>query len=436
MNQDAYVSTKSPFLLRDTWETLKRRRWLILSFLVGFFSIGVLVVLYLPAQYSSSATFLARTEDNPLLSELGVPVDPAPFTTFNTIVYSNLILSALEDSLRSFSEPLEGERRPIKQLISTSQIHADAFRVEVRDRDPRTAFKLAGALVTLYMKTGIELRKRRLDEAVNFLEERVQEYQAGLDGEVKRNDVPLSTPNTPPPSEVITRVQIERLETERASIDEKIAAHELSSEHLDQITNRIDDPEVIIRLESFELPVATREAAELRTLATRYAGLLRKYTTRFPEVQTLRRQLLTTMEQSRDALVSSLESLRARREELLLERSNALQTIREQRPVVLRGTERMQAARDLVEVTTVQLGKAKTLRDLVQKDGTGVVVIDRPVVPTEALGPSRSFILCISSAIGLILGLLAAALAERFDPTIRAAEDLAVFEKPVIAYIQ
>jgi polysaccharide biosynthesis transport protein len=424
------------FLLLDVSETIRRRRLPLLLPWVSVLLAGILTAYLLPEKYESFSTVIVQREAAPGHPEGNGTTDY--LSLFTEIVHSRSTLEAVADSLLEAVPPasrqsLQKEVGVLQGSVTTEQRGPDACRIIVTDDDPEMARRVAALVTAVALQTSGQADRRQLDEAVQFYERKLAEYEhssaAGGStgpGVSAGGDIPA------------LRSSLWRTSTELQETESSFGMVERSLAMIRAAIGSLDEPATISRLASIDSRAAGPLAGNIRTLAARYASLLTRYRALHPEVQGVRRQLLGML----DKVSMSLETERSQLQPRIAELQRKQRQLRERAltaaaqpgvtPAQPPGTE---VSRDLLADLRRQLERARVDRDLRVQAGNRFSVLDKPQTPPSPASPDRPFIIGLATLLGFLTGLACVMAAESLDATIRRPGDLEVFRKPVIAIL-
>lgn len=174
------------FYLNALW----KRRWIVL---LGAWAVAIpgwLVVAAMPSIYQSSSRIYVDTSSvlAPLLRGIAVQSDlPTQVTLMNQTLLSrpNLLEVArktdydLEATSESQMETLLESIKSRTTILSTRQ--QDIFSISFQDSDPRRAYDVVQALLTIFVEGNLGQSRQDLDTAEEFLDRQIAEYEARLE---------------------------------------------------------------------------------------------------------------------------------------------------------------------------------------------------------------------------------------------------------------
>jgi succinoglycan biosynthesis transport protein ExoP len=427
---------KLQFVLLDLSDTLRRRRLYLLVPFAAVCVLGILAAYLLPEKYESFSTVIVQRNGSVLPPEGQGAADPLGL--FREIVRSRYTLEAVAESLRaaapSASRPsLEEQTALLGSAITAEQRGTDACRITARHDNPETARRIAEVVTAVALNASGQGNRRQLDETVHLYEEKLARYEKETAG--RTSSASAGEGGTPADAAAL-RGALGRTGTELQEAEAAGSAAERSLTVIRTSIASLDDPATISRLSSLDSRAGGAFAGSLRTLALRYADLLRRYRPLHPEVQSVRRQLVAlldktaaALETERDAAQSRVSELRGRQHQL----HARIAAIEAGTEGLAQKTPAPEASSETIADLRRQLEQARTARDLNVRAGSRIAILDRPQRPSSPVSPDRPFIIGLAAIAGLCIGIIALVVAELLDTTIRRAGDLEVFGKPVIA---
>ena len=434
--------------VHDVLEILRRRKlFLIVPFLL-ITCISVIGAFLLPAQYESYTTILIQREEilNPLVQfQMAVTMAQGDaLSSFNEILYSRSTLAALLDSLgkreegaapAKFEELIEQTRKK----ISTSQSGSDSFRITVADDNPVGAQRSATLLAQLYIRTSQKATQQQNEEAVKFFEQKVDEYGKIFAAQQKELlGLKQDRLSSLPQGEQAMSLALDKVESELQETQNVLEEQQRTAALLQKDADDIDNQGTVSHIGALETQGAVQYMAELKTLAIRYNQLLGLYTPRYPEVQSVRKQLLNLLRKSSEALTAAMGATKARKVQQQRQRDDLMQSI--SKSLTLNETSDVRHSnyvmyKEMYDGMKVKLEQARVSRDLGLRGANKFVILDPAMVPTKPTKPKKQLIVGGGVGLGAVVGILAAFLSEYIDPTIRRRRDVEVYQKPIVAYL-
>ncbi len=434
---------KLQFLFLDTLDTLRRRKFHLLIPLAVCTGVGLTLPYLLPKEYESYSTILVENDPLPLIQGQGTYVTPPfdHFATMNEIVRSRTTIAAAIESLGLVETPEELTSRTsqAQQWIVTEKRSDNTFRLAVVHPDPSVAYGMASFLSQEYIRTSMRAKIRQQEDAVKFYEEKVNEYQQAFEQQqlAAMNSDQEDLRNFPR-GESSSRAALDRVDSELSETQQMLVRDEQTLQLLESFTESLDDPATLGQIAMLDPAGSVLYINELKSLSIKYSDLLSRYTVKYPEVQTVRRQMLSLLDKSREALETGLRSRENRRNQLQEQRSGLLKNLSQSittNEAAVGHKADYAMYKELYDTMRLQLEQAKIARSLGEKAGTKFVVLDRPrLADTPAQTSSLEYLLW-GMLTGVFAGGTAVFLAEKLDPTIRRRRDIEVFEKPIIAYL-
>ncbi len=230
---------------------------------------------------------------------------------------------------------------------------------------------------------------------------------------------------------------LEDIDRQVGHIDKQLKDYEHASALLmdfsaDLTTER--DKQLLFDLQRMDVP----HAMELHPLVGRFEELTRQYTAKYPDVRKVTAQIADLLGVIKRGIDDETIKIQLTRTELGQRRTQIVDDLKQTMATAEVDKDKRSSfdiARSLYDEMKLKLEQARMSRDLGRTGGEQFVLIDPPLIPTEAARPNRTMIIIAGLALGLLIGILSAALSELLDPTIRTATDLTTYRKQIIAYI-
>jgi uncharacterized protein involved in exopolysaccharide biosynthesis len=230
---------------------------------------------------------------------------------------------------------------------------------------------------------------------------------------------------------------MEELEREIGRIDEKEKADERALTKLALFPDAFHTDqgrEALAELRRSDLPYAE----ELRTVFQQYEDVSTRYTPLYPEVGKAENDMLEVLrkmrvavEGERTGLGSQLSELRTRRQQTIDELMKY--SVDQQEDMGKKSNYNLY--QHLYEDMKTKLEQAKIAQELGKTAENSFIIIDPPRVPAKPAKPNQPMIIAGGGTFGIILGIVAALIAEALDNRVRTAADLEQFRVPVFALL-
>jgi succinoglycan biosynthesis transport protein ExoP len=434
--------------LRDILSILSRRKlFLIVPFII-IAVLGVVGAYVLPERYESYTTIMVQRDKilNPLV-QFTMAVQLANtdrLQSFDEIIYSRSAMETLLDSLgmlNGVTDPSKIDEmvEQMRRRISTGLRSSTSLRILVADRDPVMAQRTVTLLAKIYIQMTLRAEQQENQAAVDFFDGKVAEYRRAF--EIQQQEL-LNLQQgrvlTMPDADESLHKMLSGVQEELREVERTLALQERTDNLLRVYADNIDNPGTVSQISALEDAGAVLYIGELKKLSVKYNDLLTRYTPRYPEVQSLRQQLLSLLTKSSEALAADMEKAQRRKQQLTRQRDDIVQTI--QRALNLnevseeRRTSYMMAKK-LYDDMSLKLEQARVSKDLGERGASKYVILDPALVPLKPSKPNRPKIIMGAVGVGFVVGIIAVFLSEYLDPTIRRRKDIEVFQKPVIAYL-
>lgn len=448
------ILEEKPVDFLEYWKVIKRRKWIIITFLCIVFTVTTIATFTKKPLYKSKGVLLIEREANILsfqdIFQIETYREDYYQTQFKLLQSRSLARDVIEKLKLNENEAFAGKKKN-KNSNSSNNINSDPYspyintflanlevrpvrmtrlvEVSFKSRDPVLSANVVNTLFDAFIERDIQAKYKATAEATEFLSRQIEDLKKEIEqGERKlqeygaqKNIIALSEKETTVVEKLaelnraLTEAQIERVKKEV---------------YYNEIKNATPDslPEVM------KNPV-------IKTLQEDYLRLSREYTKKseifkpdYPEMVRLRAEL----ENARSALenevanivkgaysdyqaalkkeMSLKEAFEAQKNEAIQLNSNAilynsLKIEIENKRNLLENLLRRQAETDI----TARLRGLKT---------SGIRIIDRAEIPTTPFSPNKKLNMLLALLIGLFGGVGLAFFAEYIDRTIKTAEDV------------
>lgn len=435
------------FTLHQALTVLKRRRRFLIVPPIIVTAICIVGALYLPRRYESSTTIWVQKDEilNPLVS-FTMAVQMASedrLRTFEEIVYSRNTIETLLDSLGTKASSMSTTAwdelvDKTKASIRTDKSGSDSFTMRFVDSDPVRAQRAVSTLARLFIRTRLQAEYQRNEYTVKFFEGKLKEYEQSYD---KSQHNVLS----------LLRTRARQLPGGGSSLT---ARFDLVTEKIRETSDAIrDQRRALANIEVFPAGFRTDRgrvalselsradvagSAELRALVSGYDSVLIRFTPKHPDVSRFETLISASLERMRVVTQSQIDMLDGRLADLKKNREEMIQSITESsisEKVDQETESNYTFYQQLYSEMRVKLEQARIAQELGRNAEKGFVIIDPARVPVKPSKPNRVLIIAGGMGVGMLLGLLSAAIAELLDSTIRSPREIESYRKPIIGLL-
>lgn len=423
----------------------RRRKFLLITPLI-FGLLSYAALHFIEPKYESSISILVQPEEtlSPLmLYEMKINVASEDrLKSFNEIIYSRPTVEKLIDSLglvAKIKSELDKQAlvNQIRKNITTSLYSSDAFKITYADVDPIRARDGAKLLADHFIQTRLQLEKKRNDETVEFFQAKINELEEKVNSQ--RNKILSSTTERLkrlPVDQTILQTRLQDIDTKLDQLEWQIIQQQSQLDNLEEFlsqTARDFTVQPLYKLPLDELPFGTK----LGDLLAEYDQLRQRFTENYPEVRSLRIQIIEVVKRIPPVLASSISNLTFQRKDLKSQRTSVINDM-ERFFVAAQQNDSQQSNfsiyQQLYNDMKVKLEQARMARDIGDQAANQFVVLDPAYIPEEPSSPDNQFVIAMAVLCGVLLGGVFMGVAEAFDTTIRSENDLEI-EKPIIAYL-
>ena len=452
--------------LRDYWQVVSKRRWLVLTlFLTTVLVTGILVTLQTPV-YVAETTVLIEPQAPRVLDIRDMAAEqPGPeeydyYKTQYEILRSQTLASRVIreqdlgkknvlldeekappwwDSLRASvgsphksppikTHPLEVPYQLLEAYLNRLEIHpiqgTRLTRIGFSSRDPELSARIANAHANAYIRQGVELRAQANEEARQFLEtkltelkERIEKSEAELNA--YRRDQQIISPDDKENIVVGRLVDLNKLLTDAEA--EKIAleaqAHLLhtgSYEYIPTIANN---------------PLIQNLKEQTTRLKAEYAAIVAEFKPGFPRVDQLKaqldesqRRLTQEIQKIGKSIETSYLTAEAKEKALRLkvdaQKNTALQLkdASVTYSILAREVDTNRQLYDSVLQRLKEMGMATQLR------ASNTTIVDPAIPPLRPAKPKKALTLLLGALVGLVGGIGLSFFFEYLDSTLKNVE--------------
>jgi uncharacterized protein involved in exopolysaccharide biosynthesis len=434
---------QSQFSLEEISAAIRRRAKLLLIPPLLITAIAVVAAYKLPRMYESYTTILIQHNElqNPLTSLTSqmpnYSAEEDPLRYIDEIIFSRQTLTMLMDSLGiAYGSADEAATRRLiddfKGNIKINRSARESFAIAYSDSDPLRAQRGASVLTNIFIQTTSTTNNKRNDVTVQFYEQKLEEFRQKLEQSQEQIMPKLRerAQDNPAANAYLNDVQRQIRETEQKNKD---YAHNLASiQQLPATMATKEGKATLFELSRLDLPYAM----DLRTLLTKYNDATSRYTSQHPEVAKIEGSITEVLDRMAVAIKSEsdkgelrLIDLRRTQTQIISEILGSSQRVGQEKESNLAVYQR------LYDGMKVKLEEAQVQQAIGKNANNQFTIIDPSLVPLRPTKPNRPVIMGGGLAIGLLLGIVAAVLAELFDTTIRTTRAIEIYQKPIIAFL-
>lgn len=459
--------------LDDLFVILFRRKWLIIIPMFISILTAIMMSLFLPKKYLSSATILIEEKrvSNPLIKGVAVATSiQSRLATLNTKILSHNWLGKLINKV-GLDKGIEDSRRRgkiISELRRSIKVRGkrSIITVTYEGKDPIVAQLIVKNIVDMLIKANIELQKEEVDSATDFITSQLKIYQKKLEqseSELRNFQEIHMLELAGTPSKNLEELlgvtyslnadmtRLIQLQTSLKDIDIDLIETKQNYSIIDQQLSSQD--RFIISQTTQEVNPKVRELnTKLIKLEMKLADLLIDSTESHPEVKELRKAISSTKNQikgeSEKTLTSETTAINPVYQELEIKKKDL-----ERRIITLktRQSEIKSAVNELLKrvkgipereleksrlvrenkvnesIYTMLLNRletAKITKNLeVKSEGTRFEILDHPGVPTKPIKPKKNKIMFLGLVFGILFSFGIVFTAEYADHSFRGIED-------------
>lgn len=433
----------SQFSFAEIAGAMRRRAKLLIIPPLLITALAVVAAYKLPRMYESYTTILVQRNElqNPLTSLTNQTPSYAPeedpLRYIDEIIYSRKTVTMLMDSLNvTYGAADEAATRRLiddfKSNIKIVRSARESFAIAFTDTDPLRAQRGAAVLTNIFIETTSSTNNKRNDITVQFYEQKLEEFRQKLEQSQEQIMPKLRerAQDNPAANAYLNDVQRQIRDTEQKK--REYVQNLTSIRQLPSILSTKEGRGTLAELSRLDLPYA----GDMKVLVTKYEDATSRYTSQHPEVGKIERSITELLDRMTVAIRSESEKTDARLADL---RRTQTQIIGE----ILGSSQRVGQEKEsnlavyqrLYDGMKVKLEEAQVQQAIGKNADNQFTIIDPSLVPLRPTKPNRVLIVGGGFAVGLLLGIVAAVLAELFDTTIRTTRAIEIYEKPIIAFL-
>ena len=431
---------------QDLMGAAKRRRFLLIFSPILFVIAALLAIYLIEPKYQASTSILVQKDEtlNPLvLYEIAVHIASEDrIQSLNEIIYSRSTIEILIDSLKlNHAVKNEADRQLLiantQNNIGTRLRATDSFEISYFDTNPVRARDGAELLANHFINTKLLMESRRHEETVNFFSDKLAELETIV--ESQRNQTVSITSdrmqNLPSDSDAL-QDRLQAIDSQLDVIEWQMMQEEEKMATLRSFQNEANVNQGYIYL--YRLPLSDMQfGGELVLLLNEYDNLQQQFTESYPRLQTLAVQIRQVADRIPPVITTNLQRLNSQRQELSMQKQRVVGDMQQFYVATQRASSQQSdfsIYEGLQADMRVKLEQARMTRDIGLRAADQFIVLDAAIIPEKPVSPNKVLILGIGLILGVFMGIIASALAEVMDTTLRDETDLP-FDKPIIAYL-
>lgn len=195
---DVYDSPSEPMsvLVREYWDNIVRRKWVVLGFIVTGVTIAAILCVVLPKSYRSSTLILIENQKIPedYVKGIGGASIEQRLTTIQQQVMSRTFLSQILDEYRPYEgqvrrEGIESAIDTLRRMIKVETVgtpgswgkSVEALSISFAHEDPMTAMRVTEKLASLFVEENFRVREQLVTGVSVFLEQELNDAKKMLE---------------------------------------------------------------------------------------------------------------------------------------------------------------------------------------------------------------------------------------------------------------
>ena len=431
---------------QDLKAAVKRRRLLLILTPILFVIAAMVAVYFIEPKYESTTSILVQKDEtlNPLvLYEIAVHIASEDrIQSLNEIIYSRSTIEILIDSLNLDSDvKSEADRQELiantQDNISTRLRSTDAFEISYTDTDPVRAQNGAELLANHFINTKLRMESRRHEETVSFFSDKLSEIEAIVENQRDQSITITSDRMRDLPSDSdALQDRLQNIEGQLDAIEWRLLQEEEKLEALRSFQNETNIAQGINYL--YKLPLSDMQfGEELNLLLNEYDNLRQQFTESYPRLRSLAEQIKQIADRMPPTLTTNIQRLNSQKQDLNAQKQRVVGDMQQFFVATQRASSQQSdfsIYEGLQAEMRVKLEQARMTRDIGMRAADQFIVLDPAIIPEKPASPNKTLILGIGLLLGVVLAIVASAVAEVMDTTVRGEADIPI-NKPIIAYI-
>ncbi len=454
------------FQLPDLLHVVRARRRLILGVAAVCVALTAIVLMLLPTLYSASAVVMLEQRKNNVADVSSVltslPTDPASVQNQIQILTSRDLASRVIDKLGLENDPefntdagagelpgdsaaMAAHERVVTAFLNRLKVENEglstAISIGFSARTPEKAAQIANTIAETYVQLQLDTKFAATREATDWLEGRVRDLSRQVqaaDGAVERykaeHNLNEGAQGVPLIDQEISAVSGQLVQA-RADLAQKQStlAHVdtlMKSGHGADVSQAVASP-LIIQLRSQEAELIRNEA----DLATRYGPKHPKLIAAQSQKHDLEQKISEEVERVAGSLANDVSVARSQVASLNASLAQAEQQAQAQNFTRVKLKSLEVNATSTHSIYEAFVARLRAIQDQDAIQASDARVISHAAAPNAPSSPHRALIFAASIPAGLMLGLLAALMAERFAPAVHTLMRDSMRGVPVLAEI-
>ncbi len=436
---------QNAFHLKDLWEVIRKRRWVVATFFVVLVTVVLIGTLSQTPIYRATTT-IAILPDTPKVLNFQSIDDFGSgnyymyqdyYNTQNRIIQSNHIARRVIDRLGLKQEGKEGKEVTmtpgyfLAHLEVTPIKESQLVKISYNHPDPAEATRVANAIAEVYIEDNLEQRLSLTKQAVDWLSERLAELKnqvveseqkmfefknknrlVGLDDKQNLMLQKLVDLNT-----AYSRARAERIEVEARW------------KRLDRLVRAGTDREALVEVLSSQLVQNLKQ--QLIDMQREHSQLSARYLPEHPKMRRLHDQISFVNQRIEGEITKILEAARteyvlkrAEENSLGAELETAKQEALELHKKFISHMAIQQDAEKNQQLYDILLGRLKEADLTSSLRANNLRIIDSALEPSRPVKPRVQVNMALAVLVGLVGGIGLAFFFEYVDNTIKTTEDI------------
>ena len=456
-----YQEKQMQNIFRDVVYIIFERLRTVLTIFIVVFSGSILLALFLPPIYQSSATFYLRSPPN---------LDPLQKDTYydyknrvrralqeqKEIVFSNRVLQRVAEklypgpSLANLPKTIEKMRKRLEVTPPTGETFEDSnvYIVSYQEETAEGAAKGAATIAEVYQETFAAISREKALYSYEFFQQQVEKLEQDMaakeaalrDYESRKALGLLEILNLEPKKtnlETGPQALLNQTLQKYHELQEQLAGLNTSIEAMERESEKSSIPAIIPEMEGVgrTITVFKNKVAQLQIQLNEMKP---QFSEQFVPLEQVQHELDLNIRSLKDELARALEAQKINARTLkakLLELEKVIEELQERIRSAVQEKSAYEGlllefnlARDAYSSARNQLEQARLALELNQEKQV-ITLVDVPEVPFKKSKPNRPLIVLLGLIAGLSLGVASALTVDYFDHSIKRPADISRYLK-------
>lgn len=456
-----YQDKQMQNIFRDIIYIIFERLRTVLTVFILLFSVSILLALFLPPVYQSSATFYLRSPPN---------LDPLQKDTFydyknrvrralqeqKEIVFSNRVLQKVAErlypgpSLTNLPKTIEKMRKNLEVTPPTGETFEDSnvYIISFKDDSAEGAANAAATIAEIYQETFAAISREKALYSYEFFKQQVDKLEQDMatkeaelrDYESRKALGLLEILNLEPKKtnlEVGPQALLNQTLQKYHDLREQLAGLNVSIEAMEREAGKNSIPAILPEMEGVGRTITVFKS-KVAQLQIQLNELKPQFSEQFIPMEQVQDELSLNIRSLKEELERALQAQKINAKTLeakLQELEKVIEQLQERIRSAVHEKSAYEGlllefnlARDAYSSARNQMEQARLALELNQEKQV-ITLIDVPVVPFKTSKPNRPLIVLLGLVAGVLLGVASALTMDYFDHSIKRPADISRYLK-------